>query len=94
MKVKKKLITGFVVLGLALPLAGFLPTQEEESFQQMAGEIKLNNLVNGLYLSSEQIVAMLPILREAQDEIQAMRDKVAVTNEGMAEPLGARLGTP
>ena len=87
MKVKRKLITGLVVLGLVVPLAGFLPVQEEESFRQTAAEIKLNNLLNGLYLSSEQIVGMLPILREAQDEIQVMRDGIGAINEELAGPM-------
>jgi len=91
MKVSGKLITGLAILGLVVPLAGFFPLQEDESFQQMAMEIKLNNLLNGLYLSSEQIVAMLPILREAQDEIQTMRDGIGAINEEMAGPMEALL---
>ncbi len=91
MKFKRKLITGLAILGLVVPLAGFFPVQEEESFRQMAGEIKLNNLVNGLHLSSDQIVAMLPILREAQDERQTMRCGLMAINEEMAGPMEALL---
>ncbi len=63
--------TSVIVLPLPLTQEGYCRSNVEEreilaAVHELRGEITLHNLVNGLYLSHEQMTQMLPILRRAE----------------------------
>jgi len=79
----------FIVFLINFGLSSFaLGQKESEAVREMHHDIILLNLVNGLYLSPEQIGDLLPKIQEAEKARQQARSQLAGLEAPLLEAMG------